>query len=77
MPAAFYVDLQDLYKIKGSDEAGMAAMAADLIDPWYAKMKPRLHYKAHHDWEVRPLPKANKKYAAIDAYFMFELYRVV
>ena len=77
MPATFYVDLQDLYKIKGSDKAGMAVMAAELIDPWYAKMKERLHHNAHRDWEVRPLPEANKKYATIDAYVAFELYRVI
>ena len=77
MPKDFYVDLQDLYKIKESDKAGMAAMAADLIDPWYAKMKQRLHYKTHRDWEVRPLPEANKKYTAIDAYVAFELYQVI
>ena len=76
IPEEFYVDLQHLYRLPGTNKVGMKVMVVDLIDPWYADMKA-FPYKAHSFWEKRPLYKINKDYAAIDGFVAFELYRVM
>ena len=53
----------------------MAALAGKIIDETYKNMKSKLRPKGHDHWEKQPLDKDNLKYAAIDGFVAFELYR--
>ena len=78
IPQENYEDIQDLYydvyKIK---KAGMATMAAKIIDPWYEDMKKRMHWTGHHKWDKKKLDRVNIIYAAIDVFVALQLYRVL
>ena len=76
IPDNFHVDIQDIYYIKGSTgRSGMAALAGEIIDKTYKNMKSKLPPKGHDHWEKQPLDEDNLKYAAIDGFVAFELYR--
>ena len=53
----------------------MAALAGKIIDKTYKNMKSKLPSKGHDHWEKQPLDEDNLKYAAIDGFVAFELYR--
>ena len=78
IPHENYEDIQDLYydvyKIK---KAGMATMAAQMIDPWYKDMKKKVHWTIHRKWNKKKLDMKNIMYAAIDGFVALELYRVL
>ena len=76
IPDNFHVDIQDIYYIKGSTErSGMAGLAGEIIDETYKNMKSKLPPKGHNQWEKQPLDEDNLRYAAIDGFVAFELYR--
>ena len=82
-PPKNHADIQDIYWIKGtSGRAGMATMAATLIDPKFKEMKKEfrddeVHRVGHKYWECKPLSKINIEYAAIDGYIAYELYNIL
>jgi hypothetical protein len=53
----------------------MGDLAAAIIDPSYKDMKTKFPTSSHDQWECMPLPQVNLRYAAIDGYVSFELYR--
>ena len=84
IPIEYHIDIQDIYKIEGAryGRAGMAAMAGKLIDKKFLKMKEGMKdnmqkRKGHSYWEWKPLSEKNLKYAILDGYVTYELYRVI
>ncbi|KAK1653781.1 hypothetical protein QYE76_071586 [Lolium multiflorum] len=82
VPEERHIDIQDIFKIKGQPQAGMADLAAKLIDPKFANMKKEFKYnrrrKEGHDfWECKPLSWMNLEYAAIDGYLSYEIYNKI
>ena len=60
----------------------MAAMAGELIDEKFFKMKDGMQGNmaeriGHSYWEWKPLSKKNLTYAILDGYVTYELYRVI
>ena len=82
-PPKNHKDIQDIYWIKGTGgRAGMATMAATLIDPKFKGMKKEfpddeVNRVGHKYWECKPLSKINIEYAAIDGYIAYELYNIL
>ena len=81
IPHPYHLDLQKIYKIEGRKKAGMATLAATLIDQSYALMKDdfkgaedRDRRIGHDFWEYKPLSEMNLRYAAIDGWVSYELY---
>ncbi|XP_071683485.1 uncharacterized protein [Lolium perenne] len=82
VPEERHIDIQDIFKIKGQPQAGMADLAAKLIDPKFANMKKEFKYnrrrkKGHDFWECKPLSWMNLEYAAIDGYLSCEIYNKI
>ena len=85
IPPGYHIDIQDIYNIKGGAKhgrAGMAAMAGELIDEKFFKMKDGMQGNmaeriGHSYWEWKPLSKKNLTYAILDGYVTYELYRVI
>jgi ribonuclease D len=75
------VDIQDIYRIDEKvPRAGMADLAAELIDPKLIDMKKAFKTglqtrEGHQYWAWKPLAEKNLKYAAIDGYISYEIYR--
>ena len=46
----------------------MAALAGEIINESYKKMKSNLPPKGHDFWEKQPLDEVHLKYAAIDGF---------
>ena len=83
-PPANHVDIQDMYWKKGlgGPKAGMATMAAKLIDPKFGDMKKQFkedkkNRVGHKYWECKPLSMLNMEYAAMDGYITYELYNLI
>ena len=58
----------------------MAGMAVELISDHNKSMKydfRNLSEDPHNMWEVSPLSKANLRYAVVDGYVSYELYRKI
>jgi ribonuclease D len=80
IPQHKYIDIQDIYKIEGRDRAGMAAIAAKLIDPKFQTKKANFkndYWKreGHDYWEWKPLSEKNLHYASLDGYMTYEIFR--
>ena len=75
IPAAFHIDIQDIFRPRNQQRTSMVHMAVDLIDDYYADMKTKINN--HNEWEMTPLRGKNIEYAAVDAYVAYELYRVI
>nr|XP_051197139.1 uncharacterized protein LOC127310509 [Lolium perenne] len=82
VPEERHIDIQDIFKINGQPQAGMADLAAKLIDPKFANMKKdfkynRLRKEGHGFWECKPPSWMNLEYAAIDGYLSYEIYNKI
>lgn len=76
IPDQYHVDIQDMFRIKGGrDRDGMGDLAKTIIDSSYEEIKGKFPKDNHNYWEWKPLDPANLKYAAIDGYVSYELYR--
>ena len=76
IPEHKWIDIQDMINYNGPGKrTGMGDLAAAIIDPSYKNMKNEFPTKSHNHWEWQPLPEVNLRYAAIDGYVSFELYR--
>jgi hypothetical protein len=80
IPCHKYIDIKDIYKIEGRQRAGIAALAAKLIDPKFETKKTDFKNdyckrKGHDYWEWKPLLEKNLHYASLDGYITYELYR--
>ena len=74
IPDEFHVNIQDLFKIEGGGRAGMAKLAAIIIDESYGKMKTNFPSTQHHCSEKQPLYPINLEYAAVDGFVTYDLY---
>ena len=71
-------DIQSLVKILGgSRKDGMASLATRILDESYDKMKEDFPMDRHDFWDEWPLSDINLKYAAIDAYVTYQLYKKI
>lgn len=80
IPRRYHVDIQDIYHIKGcgrDGRTGMAQLAGELINKSYETMKTKFPKIGHKNWEKQPLDEVNLRYAAVDGFVSFELYRVL
>ncbi|CAM0944036.1 unnamed protein product [Alopecurus aequalis] len=76
IPLRYHVDIQDIYNIRGSGRrTGMATIAGHIIDDSYKDMKYKFPEDGHKFWDTQPLDEVNLRYAAIDGFVAFELYR--
>jgi hypothetical protein len=76
IPKHNWIDIQDMINFNGpGNRTGMGDLAAAIIDPSYKDMKTKFPTSSHYQWECMPLPEVNLRYAAIDGYVSFELYR--
>ena len=73
IPYWYRVDIQDVFKFPGTKKAGMAHIAAVLIDPFYSDMK-KLTDNDHGLWHTDPLSQKHMEYAALDGYVSYELW---
>ena len=79
IPPEHHFDIQKVFTIPGRSKAGMAAIAALLIDPAYANMKKKFKSDSREDhvehdfWDYKPLSPMNLHYAAVDGYLSYEL----
>ena len=55
--------------------SNMAALVNVLISNFYLRMKNDFPKERHECWEESPLEEINLRYAAVDGYVSFELYR--
>lgn len=77
IPRQYHFDIQKEYHVPGNSRPGMSTLAALLIDPWYKAMKSKMTGHDHQLWEQNKLPMKNIKYAAIDGFVAYELYRKI
>ena len=76
IPEHNWIDIQDMINFNGPGKrTGMGDLAAAIIDPSYNDMKTKFPTRSHDQWECMPLPQVNLRYAAIDGYVSFELYK--
>ena len=80
IPRKYHVDIQEIYHTPGlgrDGRTGMADLAGELINKTYLTMKTDFPKDGHTSWEKQPLDDVNIKYAAVDGFVSFELYRVL
>ena len=75
IPIQFHVDIQDYFRVDGKPRTSMATLAKVLLSKFYEGMKGVLGPFGHHHWEDMPLGETHMKYAAIDDFVSFQLYR--
>ena len=78
IPDEYHVDIQDVFKIKGTgpdDRDGMADLAAMIIDESYEDMKKNFTSADHDYWEWKPLSPLHLEYAARDGFVSYELFK--
>jgi hypothetical protein len=75
IPLEYCVDRQAMFKIvEKGDRTGMGALAAAIIDHSYKDMKEKCMDAMHEQWHL-PLSLEHLRYAAIDAYVSYVMYR--
>ncbi|XBJ18428.1 hypothetical protein VPH35_009597 [Triticum aestivum] len=78
IPIECHIDLQEELMIKGGNlRDSMADLAGAIINKSYLSMKSSFPKGLHDYWEWKPLSLEHLKYAAIDGYVSYELYRRV
>jgi hypothetical protein len=71
------VDIQQRWKPAGSknQKDSLADYAKAIIDSWYETMKQKLSYAEHKWWGDLTLTDMQIRYASLDAYMTYEVYR--
>ncbi|XBJ01918.1 hypothetical protein VPH35_021435 [Triticum aestivum] len=78
IPREYHIDLQEELMIKGGNlRDSMADLAGAVINKSYLSMESSFPQGLHDYWEWKPLSLDHLKYAAIDGYVSYELYRRV
>jgi ribonuclease D len=75
IPLDYHIDLQAMFKIvRKGDRVGMGVLAVGIIDDSYKDMKNKCMDAMHRRWHL-PLSPEHLRYAAIDAYVFYEMYK--
>ncbi|XP_073363051.1 uncharacterized protein [Aegilops tauschii subsp. strangulata] len=78
IPRECHIDLQEELMIKGGNlRDSKADLAGAVINKSYLSMKSSFPQGLHDYWEWKPLSLEHLKYATIDGYVSYELYRRV
>ena len=74
-----FVDIQKRWKPPDSnnEKDSLADYATNLIDKSYKTMKEGFTKEDHNEWELVPLSMKHIRYASIDAYATYEVYRFI
>jgi hypothetical protein len=80
IPPNKHIDIQDIYKIDGTERSVMASIAAKLINPKFKTKKTDFKNdyskcEGQDYWEWKPLSEKNLHYASLDGYMTYEIFR--